>query len=182
MKTRLIAVAFLMGAMAVTSASGALIMTIDTTAKTYAFTGSLAGVVPVGMAFDQWGYLNTSHVIAGVSFFDLGTVGAQITSAPDASTFSDLWMNTDGSSYAGITIQINWALMNGSETLTGNGATKSYAALSASNQLQFEDLIGHKLINAGGGFGNIAVVPEPTSCALLGLGAAVLALRRRRRA
>lgn len=181
MKTRLIAVAFLMGAMAVTSASGALILTIDKTAKTYAFTGSVAGVIPGG-SFDQWSYNNTTHVIAGISAFDLGSASTQITSAPNALTGSDVWMATDGSTYAQVILQCSWSVASTAETLTGTGVTKSYAALSASNRLQFEDLIGRNLIDIGSGFGNMAVVPEPTSCALLGLGAAALALRRRRRA
>ena len=179
MKKNLFAAALALGLMAVSSASGALIMTIDSSAKTFWLSGSDSGTtgddgqvgwtIAIASTATQW-VVGSLFDVSGVP-----TAGSQYLALFGSSGGAALSVGALGANYTPV-------------TFTGTETAYSYASFDAASIAELESWDGKTLslssLTKASGFSNIAVnvVPEPTSAALLGLGAAALALRRRRRA
>lgn len=145
------------------STQAQLVMTIDTTAKTFALSGSDSGIV------ENLGVFTWSQAAPG-------------TELPNQSVLVDsTWYSLNpgpilgGSLNTGDNpdrISLSFFSNPGAQTISGLGAPISYAGLSANNQAAFEALIGQNLgLVVSSGFGSISVVPEPHEyAAMAGLG------------
>ena len=175
----MLATACALGLMAVSSASGALIMTINTTDKTFAFSGSDTGT-PGLLNVDGTGAATFNYMSAGANLgvYESLTLANVLSYSPNTVT-SQEFSARDMMGARGGEMVLQFST-TASVTLTGTGLSQSYASFSDNAAGVFEGLGGHTLgLYFGSGFSGIAVqvVPEPTSVALLGLGAAALALR-----
>lgn len=138
-------------------------MSLDTTAKTYSFSGSTSGTPNDGGGFGEIFYS-----FAGTGSPTLnGSVNDSSVFNIDTGGFigAVLFVQDDGSVDFNINTTATTAV-----TLTGNGNTLSYSGFTPTVQSAFEGVIGSSLtLNTGSGFEAISVqaaVPEPKAFAL----------------
>ena len=178
MTMRLITAAFALGVMAVSSASGALILHINTADKTFALTGSDTGTdsYPGDAA---WGY-----TLTGGSSVDAAQRldATQYSATPSDVTMGAFQISLNEGGDTQLLVGFQFANAGETHAISGTGVYASYASLSSAEQTAFERFIGNSLSSkpaTGWSDMSVVAVPEPTSLALLGLGAAALGLRRR---
>lgn len=193
--------------LALLPAQAAVTVTIDTLAKTVAWSGSATSasfVVPHNditffrLGTGSWigGTLVTSSgggsieanlgpgSALGLFFSDSFSTGQIVVAGARDSFYTDLGSVTNSGDVPGGPASV-------SVTISGDGQAYSYAGLVAGAMAYLESLDGTQLyfqddqggagvFNIGGPAGQIVVVPEPSSALLL-LAAPFLALRRRRR-
>ena len=184
MAMRLIAAVCALGVMAVSSASGVLILNVNTTDKTFALTGSDTGTDSYPEAA-VWGYSFTGGSPVDEAM-PLETTQYSATPADVKTGLCQISLNEGGDTM----LVFGFAFDKSGEThaISGTGVYASYASLGLTGQTDFESLIGHSLAPASvsSGWSNISVVaaavPEPTSLVLLSLAAAALVRRRGRKA
>ena len=157
------------------TAQADLVLGIDTTAKTFAFTGSTSGTPT-----HEWILWNTltddGTQLANEEYLTLTSYNVTTT---DMTSGRIRLMDASGEIANEVRL-----IFSDSEyrTITGSGAVQSYASLSAIAMPQFEGLIGSSLpMTYGSGFSDIAIeaVPEPATAGLLGISVGALWLFRR---
>ncbi|MGC1481731.1 MAG: PEP-CTERM sorting domain-containing protein [Chthoniobacterales bacterium] len=178
-----VAISVLVG---VGSTRAALVLQLDPTASTIAFTGSDFGTTNSnsGVGRVDWSSPATlsdgsSRNLAIGGAFDAGT---GIAFSPDS-----FFRLEGGSSRYVIELYTNNA---GEQTISGNESTVSYNGWTPSQKADLENFVatgGELALSFGGAFTSVGtqVVPEPSAVAMLGLGAAfggiAIFVRRRRR-
>ena len=174
LKTRSIAAVFGLSLMAVSAASGALTLQINPAAKTFTFLGSDTSSGACDST--SWSFTCTAD---GNTFADQVLTGPALAAGELEKNFSYISSMMSGSSDAVVGMELLWVELK-PRTINGTGLDSSYASFSPAAMTQFESLAGNSLTGSSV-FNDIAVVaiPEPTSSALLGLGAVALTLRRR---
>jgi hypothetical protein len=154
-----------------------LTLSLDTTAQTYAVSGSVTG---------------TPEEAMGVGLFDWSW--APGIASTTQSLFDDIEFTTDDGliTWNGVTVDgttggfgISMETSSTSiMTVTGVGAG-SYADLSMVNRNHLEGFIGTSQSSTTptgvGNFNVIAAVPEPSTFPIMGLGAMMIGYRRRKR-
>jgi hypothetical protein len=171
------------------SAQAALVLSIDPTAKTFFLSGTDTGTFGDGIL-----YLEAAWVLAPGGTGDanqklaLSSGGSSTTISlnpgpidPTVNSFVGVGGGSNRLSLALFVEKPNPA----AQTVSGLGATISYAGLTANNQALLENAIGQTMpLSLGSGFDGISVVavPEPSNSVLIcGLVGAGLLLRRRER-
>lgn len=173
------------------SASGGLVLNVDTTNKEFWLTGSASGD-PANVYFfgfdsmlfatnESWGgdmnILNNTFLV---------------TSTPDSANNGSFNTIQIDFSHGSFKLEAGWNTTVGLQNVTGNGTHYSYASFNAGNITYFEALAGADTVvsqfHGDVGFGTLTVsavsaIPEPSTYAAL-FGAAALGLaawRRRQR-
>lgn len=174
-----------------TTANAGLVLTIDTSAKTFSFSGSDAGIFSNFGAnpykFASW---QATGLGGGVTDFSQNTVRADglwsssVGSPTSGFLSQSFFIQVDNQGFPAGQVMVGlFNTVNGPTTVTGLGGNTSYASLHPANIAQFESLIGGSIpLSSGSDFGSITVsaVPEPSSLLLVGL-AVFGAVGRRRR-
>ena len=159
-------------------ASAALTLHVDSSDKTFYFTGLDAatsatdGRVGWGASFVADDTISYNQTIAlsvqNSTFNGLGFIRTRESGTPPFSISFDVVDNSTFVSFNG----------------RGSANSVSYSFLDAAGKAAFESAIGNTYVqNYGTGAADltvVAAVPEPTSAALLGLGAFGFLIRRRR--
>ena len=161
-----------------------LVLNINSTDKTFAFTGSDSGT-GFGNVVSWYGIVSDGYVgtVGSGSVYDLTPAISSNLEYRDSG-----WQNLDisvGSGRMGMNYTFNLALAyttTETTTLTGTGVYLSYASFDAGAKDYFESFGGKTLaLSNGSDFSSISVeaVPEPATAGLLGISALVLyGLRR----
>jgi hypothetical protein len=143
----------------------------DTTAHTLSLDITYSGLL---------GTTTASHIHAATTVPGTGTAGVATTTP----YFSGWPVGTTSGHYVN-TLDLTLSSSYNGSYITGNGGTtaSAEAALVAAIAADRAYLNIHSTVFGGGEIrGFLVLVPEPSSAALMGLGAAVLALRRRKTA
>jgi hypothetical protein len=168
-------------------AQSGLTMKIDTNNQSFYFQGS-----DQGSAYKMDFFFSDDYSLQFIHFFPSTAVYASLTENPGNLFVEGATLSMNGK--MSITRNGNenyifldlYSSISDITTLTGTGqsASVSYANLTSSNIVLFESLIGGSLTQSmGTGYSPISVqaVPEPSTYALLGLGALALIVAYRRR-
>ncbi|MBN8247358.1 MAG: hypothetical protein J0L84_07930 [Verrucomicrobia bacterium] len=144
-----------------------LVMTIDTTAKTYTLSGSDSG-------FTDFAGLISWAVVGPVTdvsqTISVNSTGYSLNPGPAVAgslNFGyDILMVDPGS------VTLTFFSSPGAQIFSGLGTPTSYAGASAINQAVLESLIGQTMpLVVGSGFQGVSIVPEPHEyAAMAGLG------------
>jgi len=164
-------------------AQASLVLKINTTDKTFTFTGSDAGTPASGWI--TWN--NQESVGAGDLWTgEIDDISATCTSTLEYSGATAPHLDLDQSSgfrdsiFTAATITFVYT-ENSCTELDGTGVYQSYAALNSLSQAHFESLIGGTFAASTAGFSDIQVeaVPEPATAGLLSISVGALWLIRR---
>lgn len=161
-----------------------LVLHIDTATEQFSFSGSDSGTPNV---INQIGWI-----------LDSGFGGAGQLLPPVVSGFDTAGATLEGTFFQvrsgppDLVLLLNFDAVGpgpiGSVTITGNGSSFSYAALSAPQKADFESFVGSTVpLFSGTGASSLsvqgpAVVPEPGSIACIGITCLSLVAIRRRKA